>query len=114
MHPARLCFLHPGLAVGLVVVDAPVVSKRGEGDDVDEDEEDENDNVDDGDLPPALLEAGQHPGFAGVTVVAELLLVVAPHPAVRVVSNQPSSRVPHRLVHVYVPALCWRLAASRL
>ena len=48
---------HAGLAVGLVVVDAAIVSEGGEGDDVEDDEDDEDHYVDDRHLPPAVLEA---------------------------------------------------------
>lgn len=105
---------HPGLAVGLIVVDAAVVPEGGTADDVGDDEEDEDDDVDDGDLPPALLQAGQHPGLARVAGVAELALVVAPQGAVPVGTGGPASYDPHRLVLVGVTALVRGLTASGL
>lgn len=105
MYPARPRLLHPGLPIGLVVVDPFVVPEGRTRDAVHYDKDDEHDDVDDRDLPPALLQACQHTGLAGVAVVAELLLVVVvPLQTIRISPHEPCSRRPIRLVHVDVAA----------
>lgn len=116
MNPARLCLGHSGFSIGFVVVDPAVVPEGCISNDVSNDQYDHDHDVDDRDLPPALLEAGQNPGLAGVAPIAELVLVVAPPAAVwiRTHGSSSSRRAPHRLVLVHEPTLRWRLAATRL
>ena len=114
MYPTRLLFLHSGLAIGLIIVDPFVVPKRCTSDHVNNHKDDQYDDVDHRDLPPTLLHASQNPGLAGVTVVAQLLLVVAPPIAIEVGSHEPCPAGPGSLVHIIVSAFCRGLAASRL
>lgn len=58
LNPAWLRLLHSGLSIGLVVVDPFVVPEGSTGDAIHYDEDDQYNDVDDGDFPPALLQAG--------------------------------------------------------
>lgn len=69
--PGRLCLAHPVHPMWLIVVSPAVVPVCGEGNDVEDGEDDQDDNVDDRDLPPAVLDAGQYAGLARATGVAE-------------------------------------------
>lgn len=84
MDPTWLRFCHPCLAVRFIVINLFIVSESGAADDIKDDEEDKHNNVDYRDFPPALLEAAKHTGLAGVTLVAQHLLVIAPPRAVEV------------------------------
>ena len=58
MHPSRLGLGHPCLAIGLIVVHPFIVPKGCIGDHIKDYKEDEDNNVDNRDLPPAVLKAG--------------------------------------------------------
>ncbi|KAL6992844.1 hypothetical protein U1Q18_010964, partial [Sarracenia purpurea var. burkii] len=100
---AGLLLLHPVLITGLIIVDAAAVPEGGASHHVNHYQDDQNDDVDQRRLPPALLDVGQNPDFAGVAVVVQLLLFVAPLVAVGVVpTGHPSAAaVPISLVHVW-------------
>ena len=57
MQPTRLGLGHPCLAIGLIVVHPFIVPKSRIGNHIKDYEEDEHNNVDDRDLPPAVLNA---------------------------------------------------------
>ena len=61
-----------------------------------------------------FLEASQHTGFARVTGIAKLGLIIVPLIAVRVGSLSSNSRGPVRLIDIDSTAVCWGLAATRL
>uniref|UniRef100_J3M3J9 Uncharacterized protein n=1 Tax=Oryza brachyantha TaxID=4533 RepID=J3M3J9_ORYBR len=58
LEPARLSLGHPCHAERLIVLDPPGVAEGCTPSDVDDDEDDQHDDVEDGDLAPALLDAG--------------------------------------------------------
>ena len=94
LDPTWLSFCHPCLARRFIIINPLVVSESSTTDDIKDDQEDKHNYVDHWDLPPALLEAAKHTSLAGITLIAEQLLVIAPFRAVEVSSYQPSSRVP--------------------
>lgn len=61
-----------------VAIVAPVVPQSTATDRVDDDEENEDDYVEDSNLLPLVLDVGDDAGFAGLAIVAENRLIVAP------------------------------------
>lgn len=114
MYPTRLRLLHSGLAIRFIIVHPFIVPKRRASNNVSNYKDDQYNDVYNRDLSPALLDAGQHSCLARVACIAELALVVAPPGTVIVVPHDPPSRVPHRLIHVGVAALCRGLATPWL
>lgn len=86
------------------------------GDGVDDDEEyAEEDDDKDGHLPPVALKVGHDAGLAGLAIVAELAVVVAPDPAVGVGGDVlVGPWIPRRRVPEAETALPWWLAAAGL
>ena len=100
MEPAWLALGHPCHASGLVIVTSLGVAERGTASNVNDHKDDEDDNVQDGDLAPALLDAGKDARLARVTPEAKRLLVVAPLHTVRLIDRDTRVLLPKRLIHV--------------
>lgn len=71
--------------------------------------------VENGEVPPSFPYIYQHSGFAGLAVVAQLRLLVAPRSAVTVRHRRPRPRhFPHRRVLVHQPTVRRWLTTTRL
>lgn len=93
----------------------PIVAKHTAPEEVYDDEEHDERRIDDGNLPPAVLEVTQDASLARLAAVAELRLVVRPDGAVRVGRIAGDRGLgPVSLVQVCEVAFSWGLAASRL
>lgn len=114
LKPAGPCLGHSALAVRLRVINPSVVSECCTADNVEDHEDDKHDNVDNWYFPPAMTDAGKDAGFARVTLVAQLLLVVAPSCAVWIAKHHRTALVPVRLISIHKTTWCWRLAAAWL
>lgn len=114
VYPTRLCLLHSSLAIRFIIVDPFIVPESCYSNHIHYNEKDEYDNVDNRDFSPAFLQAGQYTGFARITLVTKLVLIISPSKTVWVTSYKPTTRAPDCLVDVRVATRCRRFAASRL
>jgi hypothetical protein len=98
----------------LIILDPLCVAERGTASNVDDHEDDEHDNVQDGDLAPALLDAGKDACLARVALEAKHLLVVAPLGTVCFSQGNAGVLCPIRFVPICERTRRWWLTASRL
>jgi hypothetical protein len=114
LEPAWLGLGHPCHADRFIVVIPLCVAERGTASYVNNHKDDKHNNVQDGDLAPALLDAGKDSCLARVTLEAKHLLVVTPLGTVSLSHRNARARCPIRLVLVCERTGRWWFAASRL
>lgn len=114
MNPAGSCLFHPCLPGGFFVINASVVPKCCNANDINNHQNDQDDDVDHGDLPPAPLEGSQHACFTRVAVVTELCLIVVPLRAIGIGEHHPFYTSPDCLILIDKATFCERLTATRL
>lgn len=102
--------LNPALFVAVEEILCLGVLVGATGNEINPDKDNEGDNEDNVGLPPFFAEVGEEAGLAGVAVIAEVGLVIAPQVTVRV-SHGVGGIGPHYGVHVAEPTCRWRLTA---